>query len=70
MSTSSRSSHSPAPSPEQAAKAILNGRKCYRMSKDKNEVVWPPHLEAALMKGASPHRPRPARVQHRGAEQL
>ena len=66
MSTSSRSSLSPAPSPEQAAKAILNGRKCYRMSKDKNEVVWPPHLEAALMKGAF-HRPHPVR-QHHGAE--
>ncbi len=30
---------------------ILAGRKCYRMSKEKNEVVWPPHLEQALMEG-------------------
>ena len=31
--------------------SILAGRKCYRMSKEKNEVVWPPHLEQALMEG-------------------
>ena len=57
MSTFSRSSLSPSPSTEQAAKAILSGRKCYRMSKDKNEVVWPQHLEAVLVKGAFPHPP-------------
>lgn len=37
--------------PNSAFKTILAGRKCYRMSKDKNEVVWPPLLEAALMEG-------------------
>ena len=29
----------------------MAGRKCYRMSKDRNEVLWPPHLESALMEG-------------------
>lgn len=42
---------SAAPSSKHAFQTILAGRKCYRMSKDKNEVVWPPHLEAALMEG-------------------
>ena len=49
--SSSRSS-SRVPSPTEATQTILKGRKCYRVSKDKNEVVWPPHLEAALMEGA------------------
>ncbi|KAI0693518.1 hypothetical protein C8T65DRAFT_585694 [Cerioporus squamosus] len=29
----------------------LAGRKCWRTSKYKDEVVWPPHLEAALLEG-------------------
>ena len=47
-----RPTMSPAPNSQNAFKTILAGRKCYRMSKDKNEVVWPIHLEAALMEGA------------------
>lgn len=42
------------PSGTKAFHTILAGRKCYRVSKDKNEVVWPPHLEAALMEGPGP----------------
>ncbi|TFK83852.1 hypothetical protein K466DRAFT_655020 [Polyporus arcularius HHB13444] len=45
------------PSPSGAFQTILSGRKCYRMSKDKNEVVWPPHLEAALMEGLEKYSP-------------
>ncbi|KAI1787089.1 hypothetical protein LXA43DRAFT_737489 [Ganoderma leucocontextum] len=37
--------------------SILAGRKCYRMSKEKNEVVWPPHLEQALMEGLEKYTP-------------
>ncbi|KAM5534138.1 hypothetical protein V8D89_012158 [Ganoderma adspersum] len=37
--------------------SILAGRKCYRMSKEKNEVVWPPHLEQALMEGLDKYTP-------------
>ena len=42
------------PCPVEATQAILAGRKCYRISKDKDEkeAVWPSHLEAALMEGA------------------
>ncbi|KAI0665508.1 hypothetical protein C8Q78DRAFT_986295 [Trametes maxima] len=36
---------------------ILAGRKCYRVSKDKNEVVWPPNLEAALIEGLEKYTP-------------
>ncbi|KAI0776544.1 hypothetical protein BD413DRAFT_468258 [Trametes elegans] len=36
---------------------ILAGRKCYRVSKDKNEVVWPPQLEAALIEGLEKYTP-------------
>ncbi|KAI0753806.1 hypothetical protein C8Q74DRAFT_340878 [Fomes fomentarius] len=43
--------------PNSAFKTILAGRKCYRMSKDKNEVVWPPLLEAALMEGLEKYAP-------------
>ena len=47
-------SHSSAAAPSSSKanfETILAGRKCYRMSKEKNEVVWPPHLEQALMEG-------------------
>ncbi|KAH9926629.1 uncharacterized protein BXZ73DRAFT_49381 [Epithele typhae] len=57
MSRSSSASCSPVPSPKQATQTILAGRKCYRISKDKNEVVWPPHLEAALMEGLDKYTP-------------
>ena len=46
---------SPSSTPPAAFQTILAGRKCYRMSKDKNEVVWPPLLEAALMEGWCAH---------------
>ncbi|EIW57038.1 uncharacterized protein TRAVEDRAFT_65868 [Trametes versicolor FP-101664 SS1] len=45
------------PSGTKAFHTILAGRKCYRVSKDKNEVVWPPHLEAALMEGLEKYTP-------------
>ncbi|RPD58631.1 hypothetical protein L226DRAFT_466575 [Lentinus tigrinus ALCF2SS1-7] len=48
---------SSSPTPPAAFQTILAGRKCYRMSKDKNEVVWPPHLEAALMEGLERYAP-------------
>lgn len=34
-----------------ALQTILAGRKCYRMSTDRDEVVWPPLLNSALMEG-------------------
>ncbi|KAI0365838.1 hypothetical protein BV20DRAFT_982315 [Pilatotrama ljubarskyi] len=49
------------PSCSKAIQSILAGRKCYRVSKDKNEVVWPPHLEAALMEGLSKYTPAESR---------
>ncbi|KAF8159881.1 hypothetical protein B0H34DRAFT_797084 [Crassisporium funariophilum] len=33
------------------------GRKTYKMSKSKREVVWPPHLEAALISGLEKYLP-------------
>lgn len=39
------------PSHSNMCHAILAGRKCWRRPKNTNEVVWPPHLEAALMEG-------------------
>ncbi|KAI0632606.1 hypothetical protein C8Q77DRAFT_1058743 [Trametes polyzona] len=55
----STSSGSPSPKagPSKAFQTILAGRKCYRVSKDKNEVVWPPQLEAALMEGLEKYTP-------------
>ena len=35
-----------------AVKSILNSRKCWRSLKGKEEPVWPPQLEAALVEGA------------------
>lgn len=34
-----------------AVKTILNSRKCWRNMKGKEEAVWPPELEAALIEG-------------------
>jgi hypothetical protein len=34
-----------------AVKTILNSRKCWRNVKGKEEAVWPPELEAALIEG-------------------
>lgn len=34
-----------------AVKTILEGRKCWRQMKGRDEVVWPPELEAALIEG-------------------
>ncbi len=34
-----------------AMQTILAGRKCYRVSVDKNTILWPPHLETALLEG-------------------
>ncbi|CDO75157.1 hypothetical protein BN946_scf184590.g14 [Trametes cinnabarina] len=39
------------------AKKILAGRKCYRVSKTSNEVVWPPDLEEALIEGLDKYEP-------------
>ncbi|KAI9060380.1 hypothetical protein FKP32DRAFT_1578107 [Trametes sanguinea] len=39
------------------AKKILAGRKCYRVSKTSNEVVWPPALEEALIEGLEKYEP-------------
>lgn len=39
-----------------AVKSILNSRKCWRSLKGKEEPVWPPHLEAALIEGMSRRR--------------
>ncbi|KAJ2962413.1 hypothetical protein NUW54_g14337 [Trametes sanguinea] len=39
------------------AKKILAGRKCYRVSKTSNEVVWPPVLEEALIEGLEKYEP-------------
>ena len=37
--------------PNGAVKTILEGRKCWRQMKGRDEVVWPPELEAALIEG-------------------
>lgn len=34
-----------------AVQTILTGRKCWRIMKGKDEAVWPPALEAALIEG-------------------
>lgn len=34
-----------------AVKTILNSRKCWRNMKGKEEAVWPPELESALIEG-------------------
>ena len=38
-------------STDAAVKSILNSRKCWRSLKGKEEPVWPPNLEAALIEG-------------------
>lgn len=35
----------------EAVNTILSERKCWRVMRDKDEVVWPPALEAALIEG-------------------
>lgn len=50
LSSSSRSS-SPERGTSDAVETILSGRKCWRIMKGKNEPVWPPALEAALIEG-------------------
>lgn len=37
--------------PTSAVNTILSGRKCWRILKGRNEPVWPPPLEAALIEG-------------------
>ena len=37
--------------PNSAVSTILSGRKCWRILKGRNEPVWPPQLEAALIEG-------------------
>lgn len=44
-------SDTPAAGTDAAVKSILNSRKCWRSLKGKEEPVWPPHLEAALIEG-------------------
>ncbi|KAI8992734.1 hypothetical protein BD414DRAFT_567210 [Trametes punicea] len=39
------------------AKKLIAGRKCYRVSKNNNEVVWPPPLEEALIEGLDKYEP-------------
>ncbi|KAI0328812.1 hypothetical protein GY45DRAFT_1435875 [Cubamyces sp. BRFM 1775] len=39
------------------AKKILAGRKCYRVSKTSNQVVWPPDIEEALIEGLEKYTP-------------
>ncbi|GJE95545.1 TEA domain-containing protein [Phanerochaete sordida] len=46
-----------APGTDAAVKSILNSRKCWRSLKGKEEPVWPPHLEAALIEGLEKYRP-------------
>ncbi|OBZ74579.1 hypothetical protein A0H81_05099 [Grifola frondosa] len=40
-----------------AFQTIVTERKCWRVTKDKNEVVWPPRLEAALIEGLEKYTP-------------
>ncbi|KAI0338564.1 hypothetical protein BDW22DRAFT_684334 [Trametopsis cervina] len=44
-----------------AVKTILNSRKCWRNMKGKEEAVWPPDLEAALIGGLEKYRPAEAK---------
>ncbi|KAI0083584.1 hypothetical protein BDY19DRAFT_647809 [Irpex rosettiformis] len=44
-----------------AVKTILNSRKCWRNMKGKEEAVWPPELEAALIEGLERYRPAEAK---------
>lgn len=38
-----------------AVKTILDERRCWRQMKGRDEVVWPPELEAALIEGPFDH---------------
>ena len=38
----------------EAVHTIVSGRKCWRIMKGKDEAVWPPALEAALIEGTRP----------------
>ncbi|KAI0689017.1 hypothetical protein BC835DRAFT_1370856 [Cytidiella melzeri] len=44
-----------------AVKTILDSRKCWRNMKGKEEAVWPPELEAALIQGLEKYRPAEAK---------
>lgn len=50
-------SDTPGTGTDAAVKSILNSRKCWRSLKGKEEAVWPPHLEAALIEGLEKYRP-------------
>lgn len=61
-SSASRSASAPSTPPAEASsethdavKSILNSRKCWRSIKGKEEPVWPPELEAALIEGRYRH---------------
>ncbi|OCH88142.1 hypothetical protein OBBRIDRAFT_805572 [Obba rivulosa] len=41
----------------EAVNTILSERKCWRVMRDKDEVVWPPPLEAALIEGLENYVP-------------
>ncbi|EMD32736.1 hypothetical protein CERSUDRAFT_118471 [Gelatoporia subvermispora B] len=41
----------------EAVNTILSERKCWRVMRDKDEVVWPPALEAALIEGLENYVP-------------
>lgn len=63
-SSASRSASAPSTPPAEASaetheavKSILNSRKCWRSIKGKEEPVWPPELEAALIEGLERYKP-------------
>jgi hypothetical protein len=43
---------SPSQSTDEIFKTILNVRKCWKTLKGNTEPVWPPYLEATMLKGA------------------
>ncbi|KAK7675854.1 hypothetical protein QCA50_021211 [Cerrena zonata] len=47
--------------PNSAVNTILSGRKCWRILKGRNEPVWPPPLEAALIEGLQKYKPTGSR---------
>ncbi|THH31736.1 hypothetical protein EUX98_g2464 [Antrodiella citrinella] len=45
----------------EAVQTIVSGRKCWRIMKGKDEAVWPPALEAALIEGLEKYKPTESR---------
>lgn len=48
---------SPSQSTEEIFKTILNVRKCWKTLKGNTEPVWPPYLEATMLKGLHEYKP-------------